>query len=122
MAFCHFLCACQNEMHCPVARLVGELSRRGWSLSVRQVLEMICRRATPHCCKVAAKSRLNRLEDENIPSPSNCIHSTDIFYFIKGTTYKNGMTVREERRPNQLPSIMQAKKWSPPFSSIQITG
>lgn len=39
MAFCQFLGACQNEMPCTAARLVGEFLGRGWSLRARQVVD-----------------------------------------------------------------------------------
>lgn len=49
MAFCQFLCACQNERQCPVARLVGELLGKGWNLSVGKAVETRYWRGTPRC-------------------------------------------------------------------------
>lgn len=50
-AFCQFLCACQNEIQCLVARLVEELLGRGWSWSAGQVVKMSRWRATSCCYK-----------------------------------------------------------------------
>lgn len=59
LAFCQFLCACQNEKQCPVPGMVGELLGRGWSLSVRKLVETSYWKGTPCCYKLVLQGRVD---------------------------------------------------------------
>lgn len=90
MAFCQFLCACQNERMCPVAMLVGELLGRGWSLSVGKVVETSNWRGTPMLRYTSRYSKESALAAQGCQVSGrqkeiiNCIYSKFLTSFPKG--------------------------------------